>query len=170
MHPEAYDFIPLTVEEVCFVGTARIRSRRSAAWRLPTSPGIVDHLWQAHLPMRSLLEQIFEEAGLPFPLYATETTSTFATLALLRSGDGTIGTDSARGGALLRRLRADRHPAHHDRAHRRAYTSPRARRRYAHAARQTLHRHLQKAHGGGRRVATRGWRKPPSHQYRGLLR
>ena len=46
---------------------------------------------QAHLPMRSLLEQLFEDADLTFPAYAIETSSTFATLSLLRAGDGTIG-------------------------------------------------------------------------------
>jgi len=91
VHPEAYDFIPLAVEEVCFVvdGAHPLATQREV-----TLADIAGNPWiipQAHLPMRSLLEQIFEEAGLPFPLYATETTSTFATLALLRAGDGTIG-------------------------------------------------------------------------------
>jgi DNA-binding transcriptional LysR family regulator len=46
---------------------------------------------QAQLPMRSLLEQVFADEGLPFPAYAIETSSTFATLSLLRAGEGTIG-------------------------------------------------------------------------------
>jgi DNA-binding transcriptional LysR family regulator len=91
VHPEAYDFIPLAVEEVCFVvdgAHALARASELSLHDIATNPWIVP---PAHLPMRSLLEQLFEDDGLAFPAYAMETTSTFATLSLLRSGDGTIG-------------------------------------------------------------------------------
>jgi DNA-binding transcriptional LysR family regulator len=91
VHPEAYDFLPLEVEEVCLVvdgedALARKRSLKLAD--LARNPWIVP---QATLPMRSLLEQVFDDAQVPFPRYAIETSSTFATLSLLRSGAGTIG-------------------------------------------------------------------------------
>jgi DNA-binding transcriptional LysR family regulator len=91
VHPDAYDFVPLAVEKVCFVvdgGHALARDPDVTLRDIATNPWIVP---QAHLPMRSLLEQVFEDEGLPFPGYATETSSTFATLSLLRSGDGVVG-------------------------------------------------------------------------------
>lgn len=41
--------------------------------------------------MRSLFEQLLDDEGLSFPRYAMETSSTFATLALLQTGSGTVG-------------------------------------------------------------------------------
>jgi len=90
VHPDAYDFLPLEVEEVCFVvdgGDALTRAKKVKLADLAGNPWIVP---QAALPMRSLLEQLFDDAGVPFPRYAIETSSTFATLSLLRSGPGTI--------------------------------------------------------------------------------
>ncbi|MDR5774134.1 LysR family transcriptional regulator [Caballeronia sp. LP006] len=91
VHPEAYDFIPLEVEEVCFVvdGADPLATDANV-----TFAGIGENPWivpQATLPMRSLLEQLFDDAQVPFPRYAIETSSTFATLSLLRSGAGTVG-------------------------------------------------------------------------------
>ena len=40
---------------------------------------------------RRLLEQVFEDSKLAVSRLRTETSSTFATLALLRSGDGAVG-------------------------------------------------------------------------------
>jgi DNA-binding transcriptional LysR family regulator len=91
VHPEAYDFVPLEVEEVCLVvdgADALARAETIELADLVGNPWIVP---QAALPMRSLLEQLFDDAQLPFPRYAIETSSTFATLSLLRSGAGTIG-------------------------------------------------------------------------------
>ncbi|WP_250454060.1 LysR family transcriptional regulator [Caballeronia sp. ATUFL_M2_KS44] len=91
VHPDAYDFVPLEAEEVCFVvdgGDALANVERIELADLADNPWIVP---QAALPMRSLLEQLFDERQLPFPRYAIETSSTFATLALLRSGNGTVG-------------------------------------------------------------------------------
>ncbi|MDR5758907.1 LysR family transcriptional regulator [Caballeronia sp. LZ035] len=90
VHPDAYDFLPLEIEEVCFVvdgGDALARAKKVKLAELAGNPWIVP---QAALPMRSLLEQLFDDAGVPFPRYAIETSSTFATLSLLRSGPGTI--------------------------------------------------------------------------------
>ncbi len=90
VHPEAYDFIPLEIEEVCFVvdgADPLARAKKVTLADLGGNPWIVP---QAALPMRSLLEQLFDDAGVPFPRYAIETSSTFATLSLLRAGAGTI--------------------------------------------------------------------------------
>jgi DNA-binding transcriptional LysR family regulator len=91
VHPEAYDFMPLEVEEVCLVvdgGDPLADAKNIELADLAGNPWIAP---QAALPMRSLLEQLFDDAQLPFPRYAIETSSTFATLSLLRSGAGTIG-------------------------------------------------------------------------------
>ncbi|KND58670.1 Galactose-binding protein regulator [Candidatus Paraburkholderia schumanniana] len=91
VHPEAHDFIPLEVEEVCFVvdgADPLAREPHLTLADLGGNPWIVP---QATLPMRSLLEQLFDDAEVPFPRYAIETSSTFATLSLLRSGAGTVG-------------------------------------------------------------------------------
>ncbi|WP_420994684.1 LysR family transcriptional regulator [Cupriavidus sp. 30B13] len=91
VHPDAYDFVPLDTEEVCFVVDGADPLARDPSITLA---GIAANPWivpQATLPMRSLLEQLFEDGGLPFPRYAIETSSTFATLSLLRSGAGTVG-------------------------------------------------------------------------------
>ncbi|APR35017.1 LysR family transcriptional regulator [Paraburkholderia sp. SOS3] len=91
VHPEAYDFMPLEVEEVCLVvdgGDPLADATHIELADLAGNPWIAP---QAALPMRSLLEQLFDDAQLPFPRYAIETSSTFATLSLLRSGVGTIG-------------------------------------------------------------------------------
>jgi len=91
VHPEAYDFIPLEVEEVCLIvdGADPLAQQETVKLAdLADNPWIVP---QATLPMRSLLEQLFDDAGVPFPRYAIETSSTFATLSLLRSGTGTVG-------------------------------------------------------------------------------
>lgn len=91
VHPEAYDFVPLEEDKVCFIvdGAHPLAQDPDVTLRdIAANPWIVP---QAHLPMRSLLEQLFEDADLTFPAYAIETSSTFATLSLLRAGDGTIG-------------------------------------------------------------------------------
>jgi DNA-binding transcriptional LysR family regulator len=91
VHPEAYDFIPLEVEEMCFVIDGAHPHAGRATLRLRD---IAEHPWivpQAQLPLRSLLEQLFADENLPFPAYAIETSSTFATLSLLRAQEGTIG-------------------------------------------------------------------------------
>ncbi|WP_244818169.1 LysR family transcriptional regulator [Caballeronia sp. Lep1P3] len=91
VHPDAYDFVPLEAEEVCFVvdgADPLAKAENIALADLTGNPWIVP---QAALPMRSLLEQLFDDRQLPFPRYAIETSSTFATLSLLRSGSGTVG-------------------------------------------------------------------------------
>jgi DNA-binding transcriptional LysR family regulator len=91
VHPEAYDFIPLDVEAMCFIvdgADPLARETKLALADIAGNPWIVP---QATLPLRSLLEQLFDDEGLAFPRYAIETSSTFATLSLLRSGNGTVG-------------------------------------------------------------------------------
>ncbi|HEY4295983.1 MAG TPA: LysR family transcriptional regulator [Paraburkholderia sp.] len=91
VHPEAYDFIPLEVEAMSFIvdGADPLAQQKDVTLAdIAGNPWIVP---QATLPLRSLIEQLFDDAGLPFPRYAIETSSTFATLSLLRSGEGTVG-------------------------------------------------------------------------------
>lgn len=91
MHPEAYDFVPLAVEELCLVVDAEDPLARDPELRFGDIAGNPWIVPQASLPVRSLLEQLFEDEGMPFPQYAVETSSTFATLSLLRMEKGTIG-------------------------------------------------------------------------------
>lgn len=91
VRPKAYDFIPVKAEKICLVVDSA------------DSPGdetsvyvaeIVGNPWKvprAMLPMRSVLEKLLDDERLNFPQYAMETTSTFATLSLLRTGSGTAG-------------------------------------------------------------------------------
>ncbi|RZF23701.1 LysR family transcriptional regulator [Paraburkholderia sp. UYCP14C] len=91
VHPEAYDFIPLEVEEICLVVDGADSLGDETSVQLAD---IIENPWivpQATLPMRSVFEQMLDDEGLNFPRYAMETTSTFATLALLRTGSGTVG-------------------------------------------------------------------------------
>jgi DNA-binding transcriptional LysR family regulator len=91
VHPEAYDFIPLEVEEICVVVDGSDPLGNETEVRLAD---IIGNPWivpQATLPMRSLFEQLLDDEGLSFPRYAMETSSTFATLSLLRTGSGTVG-------------------------------------------------------------------------------
>jgi DNA-binding transcriptional LysR family regulator len=91
VHPEAYDFIPLEVEEICLVVDGADPLGDATGLRLAD---IIGNSWivpQATLPMRALFEQLLDDEHLNFPRYAMETSSTFAMLSLLRTGDGTIG-------------------------------------------------------------------------------
>ncbi|MFP6556711.1 LysR family transcriptional regulator [Paraburkholderia sp. B3] len=91
VHPDAYDFVPLEIEEVCLIVEGRDPLMRKPPAKLADLAGNPWIVPQAMLPMRSLLEQLFDDAQLPFPRYAIETSSTFATVSLLRSGAGTVG-------------------------------------------------------------------------------
>lgn len=91
VHPEAYDFIPLEVEAMCFIVDGADPLARETSLTLADIAGNPWIVPQATLPLRSLLEQLFDDEGLTFPRYAIETSSTFATLSLLRSGKGTVG-------------------------------------------------------------------------------
>jgi len=91
VHPDAYDFMPLEVEEICLVvdGADPLGDKTEV-----TLADIIGNPWivpQATLPMRSVFEQLLDDKGLSFPPYAMETSSTFATLTLLQTGIGTVG-------------------------------------------------------------------------------
>jgi len=91
VHPEAYDFIPLEVEAMSFIVDGADPLAQQTDLTLADIAGNPWIVPQATLPLRSLIEQLFDDEGLPFPRYAIETSSTFATLSLLRSGKGTVG-------------------------------------------------------------------------------
>ncbi|CAM2139033.1 LysR family transcriptional regulator [Pararobbsia alpina] len=87
MHTEAYDFVPLAAERLEFVVGANspLASRKRVQLR-----ELADLQWivfSAQMPMRLVLEQVFDDAGIDFPAHALETSSTFATVSLLRSDD-----------------------------------------------------------------------------------
>jgi DNA-binding transcriptional LysR family regulator len=91
VHPEAYDFIPLEFEDICLVVDGADPLGDATEIRLAD---VIENPWivpQTMLPMRAVFEQLLDDEKLSFPRYAMETSSTFATLTLLRTGKGTIG-------------------------------------------------------------------------------
>lgn len=82
--PALFDFQLLSDEQVAVaVGPDHpyARARRVRLSQLASSRWI---LYPSHMPLRTLLEREFKEAGLPFPVYAIETSSVFATLLMLQ--------------------------------------------------------------------------------------
>lgn len=83
--PQIYDSLKLQDETLAVVANVQHPLRR--AKRL-TLHDLADYRWvvyRANMPMRLLLEREFREAEIPFPRHLVETTSLFATLAILRS-------------------------------------------------------------------------------------
>lgn len=81
---EIFDYEPLLDERVVVVGNVRhpLQKSKRVTWdQLASSSWI---FYPSNLPLRSLLEREFDQAGLTLPRYAIETASTFATILLLR--------------------------------------------------------------------------------------
>ncbi|MDB5847684.1 MAG: LysR family transcriptional regulator, partial [Rhodoferax sp.] len=82
--PEQFDYEPLLEEKVAFaVGPQHplARARRVSLAQLARYRWIC---YPAGMPLRSLMEREFREAGLALPLYPTETSSSFATMLMLQ--------------------------------------------------------------------------------------
>lgn len=82
--PEQFDYEPLQDEHVVVAANPRhplVKARRVTLERLAEYRWI---FYPSNLPLRSLLEREFREAGLALPPYPVETASTFATMLLLR--------------------------------------------------------------------------------------
>lgn len=82
-NPAAYDCRLRDQEPLIVVANTR---HRFAGWDLLTLSELADSPWvvfPVNMPMRLTLEREFREAGLNFPTYPIETSSTFTTLSLL---------------------------------------------------------------------------------------
>ena len=83
--PQAYDSIKLqdeTLAVIANVGHPLRRAKKLALQELAPYRWVV---YGANMPMRLLLEGEFRDAGIRFPQHLLETTSAFATLALLQA-------------------------------------------------------------------------------------
>jgi len=93
--PELFDFELLCDERI---GIA-VGPRHPLASAIQVDmPALVIYPWvifPSHMPSRTLLERELMEAGLPFPAYCIETSSTFATVLLLAESETLVALFSA---------------------------------------------------------------------------
>lgn len=83
--PQLYDSVKLQDETLAVIANVRHPLRNAKKLKLQQ---LADSRWvvyRANMPMRLLLEREFHEAGQRFPQNLLETTSAFATLALLQA-------------------------------------------------------------------------------------
>lgn len=93
--PHRFDSVDLCDEQLVIVAHPAHACARMA---LATLADLVAQRWVAYssnMPMRLLLEREFQHAGLRFPLQLIETTSAFATLAMLQQDRGLVAVMSA---------------------------------------------------------------------------
>lgn len=83
--PEHYDTVKLQDETLAVIANVRHPLRRAKQLTLQDMEAYRWVVYRANMPMRLLLEREFRDAGLRFPTHLLETTSAFATLALLQS-------------------------------------------------------------------------------------
>jgi DNA-binding transcriptional LysR family regulator len=82
--PEHYDSIELQDETLAVIANVRHPLRRAKKLTLADMEPYRWVVYRANMPMRLLLEREFRDAGIRFPAHLLETTSAFATLALLQ--------------------------------------------------------------------------------------
>ena len=83
--PQHYETTRMQEETLAVVANVQHPLRRAKKLRLQD---VAEYRWvvyRANMPMRLLLEREFREADIRFPMHLLETTSAFATLALLQS-------------------------------------------------------------------------------------
>ena len=83
--PHAYDSVKLQEETLAIIANVEHPLRRA---KKLTLQGLAPYRWvvyRANMPMRLLLEGEFRNCGIRFPQHLLETTSAFATLALLQA-------------------------------------------------------------------------------------
>ena len=88
--PYLYDSVIVKEETLAVIAnTAHPLAKRKRV----TLKNLAEHRWvvyRANMPMRLLLEREFHDAGLRFPAHLLETTSAFATLALLQKNPSLV--------------------------------------------------------------------------------
>lgn len=88
--PYLYDSVVVKEETLAVIAnTAHPLAQRKRV----TLKNLAEHRWvvyRANMPMRLLLEREFHDAGLRFPAHLLETTSAFATLALLQKNPSLV--------------------------------------------------------------------------------
>lgn len=83
--PQLYDSVKLQDETLAVVANVRHPLKGVRKLTLHELAGYRWVVYRANMPMRLLLEREFHEADIRFPSHLLETTSAFATLALLQS-------------------------------------------------------------------------------------
>ncbi|HTR06524.1 MAG TPA: LysR family transcriptional regulator [Paraburkholderia sp.] len=82
--PQHYDTTKLQDETLAVIANVRHPLRRAKKLTLHDMAKYRWVVYRANMPMRLLLEREFRDAGIRFPTHLLETTSAFATLALLQ--------------------------------------------------------------------------------------
>jgi DNA-binding transcriptional LysR family regulator len=82
--PEHYDSVKLQDETLAVIANVRHPLRRARRLALKDMAQYRWVVYRANMPMRLLLEREFHDASIRFPTHLLETTSAFATLALLQ--------------------------------------------------------------------------------------
>ena len=82
--PQHYDTTKLQDETLAVIANVRHPLRRTKKLTLHDMAKYRWVVYRANMPMRLLLEREFRDAGIRFPTHLLETTSAFATLALLQ--------------------------------------------------------------------------------------
>src|SRR5690606_695460 len=109
-HPDAYECLSLHPERLALVAAPQHPQQDNPALCLAD---LSDYSWVVYptgTPMRTVLEREFGEAGLEFPRYPLETSSTFTMLSLLQEDPQLVAVMpysiacSSEGFGLLRRL------------------------------------------------------------------
>ncbi len=83
--PQAYDSVTLQDETLAVIANVAHPLRRAKKLTLQQLAPYRWVVYRANMPMRLLLEGEFRDSGLRFPQHLLETTSAFATLALLQA-------------------------------------------------------------------------------------
>ncbi len=106
--PDRYVYEPLCEEQVVIAVGAH---HPLAHARTVTLPQLMQYGWVFYpspMPLRSVLEREFKEAGLPFPEYTTETASIFVTMLLLQEDANLVALLTAETMAFCQRHRLAR--------------------------------------------------------------
>lgn len=109
-HPDVYACLSLHPERLALVASPQHPQQQNLALSLTDLSQYSWVVYPTGTPMRAVLEREFSEAGLEFPRYPLETSSTFTMLSLLQEDPNLVAVmpnsiaSSSEGFGLLRRL------------------------------------------------------------------
>ena len=92
--PHAYESVKLQDETLAVIANVAHPLRRAKKLRLHQLSAYRWVVYRANMPMRLLLEGEFRDSGIRFPQHLLETTSAFATLALLQANPSFVAVVS----------------------------------------------------------------------------
>lgn len=100
--PDRYVYEPLCEEQVAIAVGPRHPLASAREVTLPQLAGYGWIVYPGPMPMRTLLEREFREAGVPYPEYTTETASIFVTVLMLQEDANLVALLSAETMAFYR--------------------------------------------------------------------